>query len=60
MELEPGLNLNNMPAEESEKHPVLPTHCPGCGAPIHPDDVDWIDNVTAECEYCGSPVRGEN
>ncbi len=59
-ELEPGLDLNNIPAEETEKHPVLPTHCPGCGAPIHPDDVDWIDNITAECEYCGSPVRGEN
>ncbi len=59
-ELEPGLDLNDIPAEEAEKHPVLPTHCPGCGAPIHPDNVDWIDNITAECEYCGSPVRGEN
>jgi tetratricopeptide (TPR) repeat protein len=58
--LAPGINLNNVPDETAEKHPILPRHCPGCGAPIHPDDVDWIDNVTAECEYCGSPVRGEN
>lgn len=35
----------------------LPTHCPGCGAPVRPDEVDWLDDVTAECEYCGSPVR---
>ena len=41
------------------KPPVLPTHCPGCGAPIRADEVEWLDEVTAECSYCGSPVRGE-
>lgn len=41
------------------KQPLLPTHCPSCGAAIKPDDVEWLDEVTAECEYCGSPVRGE-
>ena len=39
------------------KRPVLPTHCPYCGAPLRPDDVEWLDDVTAECGYCGSPVR---
>jgi hypothetical protein len=39
------------------KRPTLPTHCPSCGAAIHPDEVDWLDDVTAECEYCGSPIR---
>lgn len=38
----------------------LPTHCPGCGAPLRPDEIEWLDDVTAECAYCGSPVRGEN
>jgi hypothetical protein len=42
------------------KHPPLPTHCPGCGAPVRPDEVEWMDNVTAECAFCGSPVRGES
>ena len=42
-----------------EKKPILPTHCPSCGAALKPDEVDWLDDVTAECEYCGSPVRGE-
>jgi hypothetical protein len=37
--------------------PVLPTHCPGCGGPVRADDVEWLDDVTAECNWCGSPVR---
>jgi hypothetical protein len=41
------------------KHPPLPTHCPGCGAPIHPDEVEWLDDITAECAFCGSPLRRE-
>ena len=39
------------------KRPALPTHCPHCGASLRPDEVDWLDDVTAECGYCGSPVR---
>lgn len=42
-----------MPARK----PVLPTHCPSCGAALRPDEVDWLDDITAECAYCGSPVR---
>ncbi len=38
----------------------LPTHCPGCGAPVRPDEVEWLDEATAECAFCGSPVRGEH
>ena len=52
-----------LPAEQSkitrtESRSSLPTHCPGCGAPIRADEVDWIDNKTTECIYCGSPVQG--
>ncbi len=39
------------------KRPMLPTHCPACGAALRPDEVEWLDEVTAECAYCGSPVR---
>ena len=39
------------------KRPVLPTHCPSCGAGLRSDEVEWLDEVTAECAYCGSPVR---
>ncbi len=38
---------------------VLPTNCPGCGGPLHNDEVDWTDEITAECPYCGSAVRAE-
>jgi len=42
------------------KRPILPTHCPSCGAAVKPDEVEWLDEVTAECGYCGSPVREES
>lgn len=42
------------------KRPMLPTHCPGCGAPVRPDEIEWLDEITAECDYCGSPVRGSS
>ena len=42
------------------KKPILPTHCPSCGAAVKPDEVEWLDEVTAECGYCGSPVREES
>jgi hypothetical protein len=41
------------------KKPILPTHCPSCGAGVRSDEVEWLDDLTAECDYCGSPVRGE-
>jgi hypothetical protein len=46
--------------EEQEtpvKRPVLPTHCPACGAAVRQDEVEWLDDITAECAYCGSPIR---
>jgi hypothetical protein len=51
---------NQLPAESAPvKRPVLPAHCPSCGGTVKPDEIEWIDAVTAECDYCGSPVRGE-
>jgi hypothetical protein len=46
-------------AEPKTKHPSIPTHCPSCGAPLRPDEAEWLDEVTAECGFCGSPVRDE-
>ncbi len=45
------------PSERSRPRPLLPTHCPSCGAPVHSGEVDWTDNTTAECDFCGSPIR---
>jgi hypothetical protein len=44
-------------SEAPPKRPVLPTHCPSCGAALRPDEVEWVDDLTAECAYCGSPIR---
>jgi hypothetical protein len=55
--LSPGFQASTT-ANAAVKHPPLPTHCPGCGAPVRPDEVDWLDDVTAECSFCGTPVRG--
>ncbi len=52
----PSLDAAPTPA----KKPVLPTHCPSCGAAVRPDEVEWLDEVTAECAYCGSPLRDES
>lgn len=43
---------------EKTKH-VLPTNCHGCGGPLHADEVEWTDDITAECPFCGSAVRAE-
>jgi hypothetical protein len=48
-----------MGATAPAKKPTLPTHCPGCGGPVRADDVEWLDDVTAECIWCGSPLRAE-
>jgi hypothetical protein len=55
----PG-NFSPPSESASARRPVLPTHCPSCGATLRPDEVEWLDDVTAECAYCGSPVREEN
>jgi len=39
--------------------PKLPAKCPFCGATIRADQVEWINEVSAECIYCGSSVTTE-
>lgn len=38
---------------------LLPTTCPSCGGPLRSDDVEWLDEATAECPFCGGAVRAE-
>jgi hypothetical protein len=54
----PEASLSETESQEIQaKRPVLPTHCPSCGAAVRPDEIEWLDEVTAECAYCGSPIR---
>ncbi len=57
-EVAPGFG-DSVSEPGAARRPALPTHCPGCGAPLRPDEVEWQDDATAVCEYCGSPVHGE-
>jgi len=37
----------------------LPVRCSGCGAPLRSDEVDWVDDCSAECQYCGTIARAD-
>ena|SRR5688572_20213988 len=59
-EIEAWLNAALSYSDSSEtppKRPVLPTRCPSCGAGLRSDEVEWLDEGTAECAYCGSSIR---
>lgn len=46
----------NEPAAQGgqvSNHQKLPSKCPSCGAPVHPETVDWVENGQAACAYCG-------
>jgi len=46
-------------AGQGAKQAVLPPRCPSCGALVNPKEVEWVDEITALCLFCGSPVRSE-
>lgn len=52
------LKSGNAPVTPSipTKHRPLPTTCPQCGAPIRSDEVEWIDESSAECDFCGAVI----
>jgi hypothetical protein len=52
--------LKTKTALNSKEHPILPTHCPQCGGTLDPRTVNWLDDMTAECLYCGSSVRADS
>ena len=60
-ELMPGFEAESAKIgfQSSMARRPLPTHCPGCGAPLRPDEVEWVDDNTAVCAYCGSPAHGD-
>lgn len=35
----------------------LPAKCPACGGPLRSDEVEWIDEASAECPFCGGVVQ---
>jgi hypothetical protein len=59
--LKSSLPAGFVPGSAPEKAArVLPMKCPGCGGSLHSDEVEWTDDITAECPYCGSAVRAQS
>jgi hypothetical protein len=58
---EPGQPLASQPAASAAPmpRPRLPTKCPSCGGTVDPSDIEWVDEITVECDYCGSLIRAE-
>jgi hypothetical protein len=52
------IDWGTVPASTSTKT-RLPYSCPSCGGVVDPTEVEWVDDVTAKCTYCGSMLRGE-
>jgi len=47
--------LSSTPVEMKGSSPrALPLKCPSCGATVRPDEVEWLDEQRAVCDYCGS------
>ena len=42
------------------QQPLLPTRCPSCGAAVNSKELNWLDDLTAECLYCSGPIRAES
>jgi tetratricopeptide (TPR) repeat protein len=57
--LPPGLSTRSTAGEEPKAR-RLPGTCPACGGSLRSDEVEWIDDYTAECLFCGSVVRVED
>jgi inorganic triphosphatase YgiF len=61
LEKEFGGQVKQLPAapaaERTARHGMLPTNCTKCGAPIHANEADWVDDNTVECDYCGALIR---
>ncbi len=47
------------PGSAGMRPPRLPPACPSCGAPVRPDQANWIDAYNVECLYCGSVISAE-
>lgn len=58
--LVPGIDLTLVSsAPPVTAHRRLPAKCPFCGGTVHPQTVEWIDENSATCDYCGSVVQAE-
>ena len=57
----PGFFRKTRFLEPQHRADLLPSKCPGCGAPIREPEVQWTGPQSADCLYCGTnlPMRLE-
>ena len=62
-EIEAWMTIPEASASETESQELRqnglfsPHIVPPVARRYDPDEVEWLDEVTAECDYCGSPIR---
>jgi hypothetical protein len=44
-------------AAQAGRRGNLPPACTQCGAPLRSDEIDWVDDQTVECGYCGALIK---
>lgn len=55
-----GISLSDAaPGESDIPARKLPAQCPACLGPVRPDEVDWVDESSARCSYCGTILSAE-
>ena len=56
IENEPQLDLKTI----ARANASLPNQCQKCGAPVRSDEVEWVDDRSAECSFCGNIIQSED
>lgn len=52
--------LANLPTQRVDETALnLPSHCPACGAPLRPNELEWLSPNSVECPFCASPVKSQ-
>lgn len=41
----------------AEKPRELPAQCDACLGPVRPDEVQWLNETSASCAYCGNTLK---
>jgi tetratricopeptide (TPR) repeat protein len=55
----PGLDLTAPRPGQAAPPRHLPAKCPYCGGNVRSDEVEWVDEASAVCDYCGSMMEAE-
>ncbi|HEY71428.1 MAG TPA: hypothetical protein G4O08_12685 [Anaerolineae bacterium] len=55
-----GVDVSSFRTMQPARTAHLPPQCPQCGGNVRSDEVEWIDGVSATCNYCGSVLVQES